>query len=336
MNKGIDFVLTWVDGNNKEWQEEKNKYRPTGFEDGRVRRYRDWNNLQYLFRGFEKFAPWVNHIYIVTPGFVPAWMNTDNPKLTVVDQNDLLPSDCIPTFNNAAVELMFHKIPGLSGQFVYFNDDMFLLKPTVPTDFFKDGLPCDNPGFCAIQATMEKDGIGGYGYAVMSTRLIAQFFSKKDVEKNLGKKLYNPSNRKDIIKTLLVSPYHNLTGINETHLPYSYLKSTFETVWNNAPDELNKTVHERFRSEFSVVHWIMRYWQICSGNVAVRDRNDGKFFGIGMYEDVEEVVKAINRQKYKMICINDNLEDDREFEKTARVVNKALQTILPDKSSFEI
>ena len=36
-----------------------------------------------------------------------------------------------------------HRIEGLSEHFVYFNDDMFLLKKTEVSDFFEDGLPCD-------------------------------------------------------------------------------------------------------------------------------------------------------------------------------------------------
>ena len=334
-SESIDFVITWVDGNNQEWQQLKSKYRPGAYEDGRKRRYRDWDNLQFLFRGIEKYASWVRNVYLVTPGFRPEWIRTDHPKLKLIDQNTLLPADCIPTFNNAAVELMFHKLPNLSERFVYFNDDMFLLNYTQPSDFFKAGLPCDNPGFCAIQATRENDGLGGYGYAVMSTRLIAQFFDKQEVIRENRKKIYNLLNRKDIIKTILVSPYHQFTGINETHLPYSYLKETYETVWGKVPEELNKTVHDRFRKEFSIVHWIMRYWQICSGKVAVRDRNDGHYFEIQQYEDCHKIVKEIERKRYKMICINDNLEADEEFGKTREEINAAFARILPDKSSFE-
>ena len=28
MNNKIDFVITWVDGNDPKWQKEKNKYKP--------------------------------------------------------------------------------------------------------------------------------------------------------------------------------------------------------------------------------------------------------------------------------------------------------------------
>lgn len=50
-NQDIDFVITYVDGNDINWQTEKNKYTPGGSSDVNPNRYREWNNLQYLFRG---------------------------------------------------------------------------------------------------------------------------------------------------------------------------------------------------------------------------------------------------------------------------------------------
>ena len=53
MNK-IDFVLAWVDGADKEWLAERRKYNPAKGADNSAARYRDWENLQYWFRGVEK------------------------------------------------------------------------------------------------------------------------------------------------------------------------------------------------------------------------------------------------------------------------------------------
>ena len=62
MNNKIDFVMIWVDGNDPEWRKEKDKYSNNvdNNTDNREARFRDWDNLQYWFRGVEKFAPWVN------------------------------------------------------------------------------------------------------------------------------------------------------------------------------------------------------------------------------------------------------------------------------------
>ena len=142
MNK-IDFVLAWVDGADKEWLAERRKYNPAKGADNSAARYRDWENLQYWFRGVEKFAPWVNRIYFVTCGHIPPWLNTSHPKLKLIRHSDYMKPEYLPTFNINSIELNFHRIPELSEQFVYFNDDMFLLKPVYMEDFFKDEKPID-------------------------------------------------------------------------------------------------------------------------------------------------------------------------------------------------
>ena len=126
----IDFVITWVDGNDPKWQEEKDKTliaQGLGVHiDGRKERYRDWDNLQYWFRGVEKYAPWVRKIHFVTWGHMPEWLNVDHPKLHIVKHEDFIPKEFLPTFNSHTIEWNFHRIEGLSEHFLYFNDDMFL------------------------------------------------------------------------------------------------------------------------------------------------------------------------------------------------------------------
>ena len=55
-NNDIDIVIPWVDGSDPEWQQEYRKYVAveTGRDNNTEIRYRDWDNMQYLFRGIEK------------------------------------------------------------------------------------------------------------------------------------------------------------------------------------------------------------------------------------------------------------------------------------------
>ena len=132
MNDKIDFVMIWVDGNDPEWRKEKDKYsnKVDNNTDNREARFRDWDNLQYWFRGVEKFAPWVNKIHFVTCGHLPKWLNTENPKLNIVKHKDFIPEKYLPTFNSHTIELNLHRIKGLAENFVYFNDDLFIVKKT--------------------------------------------------------------------------------------------------------------------------------------------------------------------------------------------------------------
>ena len=56
MNEAIDIVILWVDGNDEKWKKERSQYSVNyGKQDASDSRYRDWDNLKYLFRGIEKF-----------------------------------------------------------------------------------------------------------------------------------------------------------------------------------------------------------------------------------------------------------------------------------------
>lgn len=47
----IDVVIAWVDGNDREWQNEKEKYAPPFEREASSNiRYREWDNLHYIFR----------------------------------------------------------------------------------------------------------------------------------------------------------------------------------------------------------------------------------------------------------------------------------------------
>ena len=69
----IDVVIPWVDPTDKEWQASKNKFLKdlnNDKVDNSENRFRDWDNFKYVFRGIDKFMPWVHKIYLITCGQV--------------------------------------------------------------------------------------------------------------------------------------------------------------------------------------------------------------------------------------------------------------------------
>ena len=93
-----------------------------------------------------------------------------------------MPKENLPTFNSNAIEMNMHKIKGLSEQFVYFNDDMFLTNKVFPEDFFKDGLPCDA---CVFAPIMVKPGDNFFKKVCNDIVIINKHFNfKKCIEKN--------------------------------------------------------------------------------------------------------------------------------------------------------
>jgi len=326
-NEKIDFVIIWVDGNDPKWQKEKAKYSPNKDTDSRNIRYRDWENLKYWFRGVEKFAPWVNKIYFVTCGHYPEWLNKDNPKLVCIKHSDYMPKEYLPTFSSIPIELNLHRIKGLSEQFVYFNDDMFITDYVKKTDFFKDGKPVDIAAFNPITYD-DKTYISNIYNDIF---IINKYFSKNDILKKYTNKFLNIKYGKLNLRTLLCMPWSKILGFYEPHHSNALLKSTFETVWKKEYSILNESSMHKFRTQNDVNQYIFKYWQFCTGNF-IPGKNIKKVYKID--RDFEIICDSLKKKKHKLLCINDG-ETKENFETQKKKLNECFEIILPEKSSFE-
>ena len=329
----IDFVIPWVDGNDPAWLEEKSKYdgTVTSKNANSAQRFRDWENLRYWFRGVEKYAPWVNKIHFITWGHVPDWLDTNNPKINIVKHTDFIPSQYLPTYNSHTIELNMHRIKGLSEHFVYFNDDLFLINPTEPELFFKNGLPCDTFALDAIYFGPDSAGhfIGN------DIEVINKNFSIKKQLKKIGRnKVYNLKyGLKTIIKTCFLSHFPWFTSFKYDHLVVPYRKSTFFEVWKKEFEILNGTCLCKFRSKNQVNQWVMKFWQLASGDFVPRKPVIGKVFHLKKYPQ-RNLTSYFRTSKDYLICLNDTLKTRNWELHKARIIN-LFNEKLPEKCSFE-
>lgn len=98
---------------------------------------KDNKEFQFSLRSLEKFAPWVRHIFLVTNGQIPDWLNVDTPYLTVIPHDQIYTNKShLPTFSSPSIETHLHSIEGLSQHFIYFNDDVMLGNYVYPDDFY--------------------------------------------------------------------------------------------------------------------------------------------------------------------------------------------------------
>ncbi|XP_033154779.1 N-acetylglucosamine-1-phosphotransferase subunits alpha/beta [Drosophila mauritiana] len=131
----IDAVYTWVNGSDPNFIEDirrfDSKFDPSRFDDK--------NELRYSLRSLEKHAAWIRHVYIVTNGQIPSWLDLSYERVTVVPHEVLAPDpDQLPTFSSSAIETFLHRIPKLSKRFLYLNDDIFLGAPLYPEDLYTE------------------------------------------------------------------------------------------------------------------------------------------------------------------------------------------------------
>ena len=310
-----------MDGNDPLWQQERSRFAPSDAEDAAVIRYRDWNLLRYWFRGVERFAPWVRTIHLVTWGSVPSWLNTAHPKLRIVTHESYLPKTACPTFNSNAIELSMHCIADLAEQFVYFNDDMFLLRPVEPTFFFRDGLPCDN---AVLSPVMPVWGDTISKTILNNMFLINKHFDCRRVMRQHWGKWLRLQYGSGLLRTLCLLPWRHFPGFFNDHLPVASRKQTFEQLWQAEGPVLQEVTHHRFRCySGDVNHWLMRYWQLCQGRFCPVG-NRGK----DLHIEAEETLQAIRAQRYAMICINDSNTIGLEFEQVRGKVAAAFESVL--------
>lgn len=321
----IDFVLTWVDDSDPDWIADKNKYdKNHSLPDVRIR---DWDFLKYWFRSVEKYTPWVNKIHLVTWGHVPKWLNLDNPKINIVNHKEMIDEKYLPVFSTTAIELSLYRIPGLTEQFVYFNDDMFVNKAITPKDFFLNGQPKDIGLMSPLLPVKE-----GVAHIVLNDlQLINEYFDRSSYLKHVSK-FFNWRYGINNFRGLILLPWNRIMGFYDQHLPLPLLKSRYQEMWDKFPDELSMTLSHRFRSDSDYSVWLIRYWQLLTGEFVPRRLDFGKYYQI---QDINtEIVGEIENHKHALIVLNDN-ERLKDFEKTKQEIDAVFEKQYPTKSSFE-
>lgn len=307
----IDLVYLWCDGSDENWLKEKQYYQA---QSGQLdinatdnSRFVQHDELKFSLRSVELYMPWINHIFIVTNGQIPQWLDTNNSKISIVTHKEIMPADALPTFNSNAIEACIPNIPNLSEHFLYANDDMFI-SGSVEEDFFfaSDGRPYVflNP------------------YDITESSL----YSKQiHYVQNLIKEKYG--------KYYPLEPHHNIDAYR-----LSDVKKCIEAF----KDKFDKTAHQRFREQETMQRAIWSYYALAHecgilalNRVSRRCHPDGKKVNpkvrISQYFDrPSDVVDRLNQSK--LFCINDgeNLLADERMQ-----IKWILASIFPFASSFE-
>lgn len=326
----IDIVYLWIDGSDSKFRKAKAEYlRAAGRDDSMYRDatkdqiFRDNDELKYSLRSVEKFAPWINHIYIVTGfGQVPNWLNTKNSRITIVPQESILPADASPVFNSCAIEASLANIPGLAEHFLLANDDMFFNAPTSPNYFF------DVSGRAKFRAIYRKDG------------------RKTDDKKSLYSiLLYNAARAIDDAFGIDLYNYKSSHGIDP------YIKSSMIECYENPGLAacISATRYHRFRDTADVHRLIFNLYDIVRGRariVRVHSRHIGHnvvfdfLYNLIHYTSVRDSVfycrDAIESNvlscNAKIVCINDGVDTT---DKNIANNKKFFETKFPNKSEFE-
>ena len=354
----IDAVLTWVDGSDPDFQEAKaahagftpppplekwrRKSQYTGVNEARENpavsaaqtegRFRNMDELRYALRAIEAHAPWIGTIFLVTNGQVPGWLNRDHPRLRLIRHDEIFADpDCLPSFNSNAIELHLHRIPGLSEEFIYFNDDFFLGRPVTPEDFrLPDGR---HRLFVEAERTlplkMVDRSLTGHMWAYNHS-LIEERFG------NARKK--------------------NIRRFQFAHTPQIYSRSLLiemQALWR---EECALTARHRFRTPFDCAMRILYTAYVAEGGLGglglgtpvtrgeVTPLDDSDYVFVKLGDDrtpyIEDIARVLQLRP-RFFCVNDEIRSEPGPEAAGReaalkeMFARFLESYFPVPSAFE-
>lgn len=307
----IDLVYLWVNGNDPHWRAKHNSFigktkdKPDINCEGR---YADNDELKYSLRSIEKYAPWIHNIFIVTDEQTPVWLNTEHPKIRIIDHKEIMPEVCLPCFNATIIEHFLWKIPELSEHFLFANDDMFINKPVTPDTFFaEDGLP-----------------IIRFNHSLLRNLYLA--FK----EKCLGIPLKNYArvirNSAELVKKKYGIYYNGRTHHNID----AYLRSDYQHTYEIFKQEIEVTLSNHIRNENDIQRNLYSYVALAGkrGHLEYVTQKTSFRFHIHNMKHYSK----LERYNPLLFCMNDSeYANDNDRKK----VTEFLAGRFPEKSQFE-
>ncbi|MEO5775326.1 MAG: stealth family protein [Flavobacterium sp.] len=235
-NFEIDAVIAWVDGNDENHINKLNQYvenKSSLNQKGFLTRFNEVNEIEYCIKSIKKFAPYVKNIYIVTDNQTPDFIknNAENPEfknIKIVDHKEIFKGyeNYLPLFNSYSIETMITRIPNLAEHFIYFNDDMFLVRETKATDFFTDeGFPIIRGQWSRFESTKFKE-----------------FLISTGLKKNRVSRLGYKKGQENSARILGLEKYFRLN-----HTPSPIRKSILNDYFDTNPEVVINNIKHRFR-----------------------------------------------------------------------------------------
>ena len=242
-NIQVDAVITWVNGNDKNWQEKINAYSESKINfssEKHLKRYNSIGEIDIAIKSIIKFAPFIKNIFLVTDNQSPESFDSlkslaqkKGMNLELVDHKIIFRGfeEYLPTFNSCSIISMVFRIPNLSEHFIIFNDDTFVMKEVSVNDFFINGEPIIRGKWQPFNEnkTLRR-----------SYRKFLAFFNIPEKKEKISFKTLQQNSA----KLAQMDKY-----VRRFHTPVSVRKSTLTNFFKKENTLLGKNVQFRFRNQ---------------------------------------------------------------------------------------
>ncbi|QQD19091.1 stealth conserved region 3 domain-containing protein [Spongiibacter nanhainus] len=313
--KELDIVYTWVDGDDREWQKLKSIYdekiesNDDAFGPGR---FKSRGELKYSLRSLAFNSTLYRKVFIVTNGQVPNWLNTNHPKVVVVDHQDIFrnPEESLPTFNSHAIESNLHRIDGLGEYFIYKNDDFFFYNPIQKSNLFTTtGVPL-----------VFTNRVNSYGLV-----------PPNDQVSPYANAWRNTSN---IINETFGVLYTNTVK----HVPYLVSRSCAYEIEGIYKEKLCKTEKNRFRGkdDVSMPASLCQIWSLAKNKAVEADCRSRTLTLSRSMDMVWALQSLLIFSAVEFLCLNEEGQQNYRDQRTIdRRVVRFMNRSFPLKSEFE-
>lgn len=308
----IDWVFSWVNGEDPKWLELFRPWAPETITDAADRsRFETRDDLKYALRSLEQYAPWIRRIHVLTNCDAPEWLDLSDDRINWVDHSAVFEADALPTFSSHAIETTLHKIPGLSEHFVYSNDDFFLVRPAKKNDFFWP------------------NGIA---------RLRLEPYGMVNGPVTIGEPDYMNAARN------CASLLHRDFGVSpvrlHTHSPQSMNRNVLAELEERYSEEFLATRLNKFRdsSDIAVTGFLYHHYAYITGR-AVPDGGSTRLIQQNhrfeaLFDGLVAEKRAGQKSKFLSVCVNDG-RGSADNPRWGRAALKFVNTFFPSKSVFE-
>ena len=323
----IDIVIAWVDGADPVLQQKRLSYlkpnKSFSHPGAAQTRFHSLNEVTYCVLSILKFSSFVRNIFIVTDQQDPQIDQVVNryfperyKDIRIVDHREIFEGfeQFLPTFNSICISNMLWRIKGLSDQFVYFNDDIFLLRPMSPSDWFVNGRP-------VLRGKWRVAPYERLLWDELKEKFKHLFSSKKNMERSASFQV----NQWNAARRLEFQWKYFRSG----HTPLALHKPTLENYFNTNPEILKNNISFRFRNyfQFNTVA-LANHLEILSGN---NNRAESQVIYIQPYKRSENYVErkfmlAEENKKFLFICVQSlDLASKQDQEKVFQKMKSILQ-----------
>lgn len=316
----IDAVYCWVDSAEPVWLRDFEQHLYPRLErlpaQVSPHLFRNNDELRFSLRSLSDYAPWIRHVWLVTNGQIPCWLNRSHPGISLVSHETIFPdARNLPTFNSHAIELYLHRIPGLSRFYIYFNDDVFL------------GRPVDQNLFMAPDGTRQiwLDSwhlpTNPYGGPVHDR---AYAYTQSLLDACLAPRFW----RRAI-----------------AHTPQLYDRELIAEIQEKWPGEFTTTSSHRFRSPDDIALRILYYHYAMECQTTCRDHHASicgdkpdqySFVQLRGQREEASVLNNLLITRPMFFCINDEMDDSAEAGFVRLLLRRTLSAYFPKPSPFEL